>query len=102
MLKEETQHFPRRVRPSRIGVGAGGTAARPRVAGTVNIPMFGDRPPAPVGKDGAGIGMAVGYASSKQLRCRTRGPGGLLENLVAVVGMHRGVAIAMENDGRHG
>lgn len=25
--EEKTQHFPRRVRPSRIGVGAGGTAA---------------------------------------------------------------------------
>jgi hypothetical protein len=54
MLEEETQHFSRRVRPSRIGVGPGGTAARPRVARTVNIPVFGDRPPAGVGKDGAG------------------------------------------------
>jgi hypothetical protein len=28
--------------------------------------------------------------------------GGLLKNSVAVVRVHRGVAIAMENDGRHG
>jgi sigma-B regulation protein RsbU (phosphoserine phosphatase) len=27
MLEEETQHFTRRVRPSRIGIGAGGTAS---------------------------------------------------------------------------
>src|ERR1700688_2619828 len=72
MLEEETQHFPRRVRPSRIGVGAGGTAARPGVAGTMNVPVFGDRQPAPVGQDGAGIGMAVGDASAKHLRCRAR------------------------------
>src|SRR6202051_435229 len=101
MLEEETQHFPRRVRPSRIGVGANGTAARPRVAGTMNVPVFGDRPPAGVGKDGAGIGMAVGHPAAKHLRCRTRRFGELLENPVAVVGMHRGVAIAMENDRRY-
>src|ERR1700688_4755470 len=102
MLEEETQHFPRRVRPSRVGVGAGGTAARPCVAGTMNVPVFGDHPPAPVGKDGASIGMAVGHSAAKHLRCRTRGFGGLLENPVAVVGVNRGVAIAMENDRRYG
>ena len=96
MLEEETQHFFRRVRPSRIGVGAGGTAARPRVAGTMNVPVFRDRAPAPIGKDAAGIGMAVGHSAAKHLRCRARGYGGLLENPVAVVRMHRGVAIAME------
>jgi hypothetical protein len=49
MLEEETQHFLRRVRASRIGVGASRTAARPGVAGTMNVPVFRDRPPAPVG-----------------------------------------------------
>src|SRR6478735_6786091 len=95
MLEKETQHFPRRIRTSRIGVGAGGTASRPCVASTMNVPAFGDRPPAGVGKDGAGIGMAVGHSAAKHPRCRTRRFGGLLENPVAVVGMHRGVAIAM-------
>src|SRR5579871_970083 len=37
MLEEEAQHLPRRVRPARIGVGAGWAASRPGVAGTVNI-----------------------------------------------------------------
>src|SRR6478672_587923 len=101
MLEEETQHFPRPVRPSWIGVGAGGTAARPRVAAAMNVPVFGDRPPAAVGKDGAGIGMPAGQPSAKDLRC-TRRFGGLLKNSVAVVRVHCGVAIAMENDGRHG
>ena len=101
MREEEAQHFPRRVRSSRIGVGAGGTASRPCVAGTVNAPMFGNCPPARVGKDGTGIGMPAGHPSAKDLRC-TRRFGGLLKNSVAVVRVHRGVAIAMENDGRHG
>src|ERR1700733_11528534 len=46
--------------------------------------------------------MAVRYASAKHLRRRTRRLGGLLDDPGAVVGIHRGVAIAMENDGRHG
>ena len=60
MFEEEAQHFPRRVRASRIGVGAGGAAVRPRVAGTVNVPVLRDLAPAAVGKDGAGVGMAWG------------------------------------------
>ena len=64
--------------------------------------MFGNRPTGPVDQDGASIGMAVGYASAKYRRRRPRCPGGLLDNLVAILWMHRSVAIAMENDGRHG
>ena len=45
--------------------------------------------------------MAVGYASAKYLRRRPRCPGGLLDNLIAILRMHRSVAIAMENDGRY-
>ena len=59
MREEEAQHFPRRVRASRVGVGAGGTASRPCVAAAMNVPVFGNHPPARVGKAGAGIGMAV-------------------------------------------
>ena len=69
MREEEAQHFPRRIRSSRIGVGAGGTASRPCVAGTVNAPMLGNCPPARVGKDGTGIGMPAGHPSAKDLRC---------------------------------
>jgi hypothetical protein len=101
MREEETQHFSRRVRPSRIRAGAGGITARPRVTSTMNVPVFGHRQAARVDKDGATIGMAVRDPSAKHLRCRTRCFGGLIENPVAVIGMHRSVAIAMENDGRH-
>jgi hypothetical protein len=57
---EETQHFPCRDRPSRIDVGAGGTAARLGVAGAMNVPVFGDHPAALVGNDGASVGKPVG------------------------------------------
>lgn len=48
MIKEKTQHFPRRVRPPRIGVGAGRAATRPRMASTMNVPLFRDHPPVSV------------------------------------------------------
>jgi len=54
MLEEEAQHLPCGIRPARIGVGAGGTAARPGVAGAVNIPMLGDGAPVRIGKVRAG------------------------------------------------
>src|SRR3984957_12450422 len=101
MLEEETQHFFARVRPLRIGVGTGGTTSRPGVAGTVNVPMLGGCPAARVGNDGAGIGIPVGYPTAKYLRRRTLRFGGLLDNSVAILWVHRGVAIAVENDGRH-
>src|SRR6201992_3480992 len=101
MREEETQHLPCRVRPSWIGVRAGAAASRPGVAGTVNIPMLGDRPSPGVGKDHAGIGMPVGHRSTNHLRWPYRF-GGLPENSLAVVRMHRVVAVTMENDGRYG
>src|SRR5271156_1668056 len=101
MIEEETQHFSARVRPLRIGVRTGGTASRPGVAGTVNVPMLGDRPAARADNDRAGIGMAVAYSTAKYLRRRTLRFGGPLHNSVAVLRVHRGVAIAVENDGRH-
>src|SRR6185437_12619118 len=64
--------------------------------------MLEDRSSSGIGKDRAGIGMPVGHPSTNNLRCRTCRVGGLLENSLAVVRMHRGVAVAMENDGRHG
>jgi hypothetical protein len=67
MIEEETQHFPPGVRASRIGVGAGGTASRPGVADTVNIPMLGDGAPARVGDDRAGIRVPAGHPSTASL-----------------------------------
>src|SRR5581483_3791146 len=98
--QEETQHFPCCVWPSRIGVRADRTAARPSVTGAMNIPVLGDHPAALVCNDGASIGMPIRYPSADHLPCGIR-HFGLLENTVAVGRMHDGIAIAMENDRRY-
>ena len=40
VIAKEPQHFPSRVRPSRIGVGTGGTATRPSVASSMDAPLL--------------------------------------------------------------
>jgi hypothetical protein len=40
VIAKETEHFPGRVRPSRIGIGSGGTAARPSVASSMDAPLL--------------------------------------------------------------
>ena len=102
MIEEEAQHFPRRVRPLRIGVGAGGTASRPGVAGTVDIPVLGDRRARPRRSGSCGYRHARRVLVPRCTFVFVSSLRGLLDNSVAVVRMHGGVAIAMENDGRHG
>src|ERR1700751_1985544 len=57
VLEEETQHFPRCVRSSRISVGADRAASRPCVSSSVDIPVLQDAASARVAMDSAGIGM---------------------------------------------
>jgi hypothetical protein len=40
VIAKETEHFPSRVRPSRIGIGSGGTATGPSVAGSMDAPLL--------------------------------------------------------------
>ncbi|MDB5609288.1 MAG: hypothetical protein JWP25_6188 [Bradyrhizobium sp.] len=54
MLEEETQHFPRCVRPSRMSVGACRAASRPCVSSSVDAPVLKDSAPTRVGMDRAG------------------------------------------------
>lgn len=102
MPEEETQHFPRCVRSLRISVGAGGATARPRVAGAVDNPVLQNFAPAHIDMDHAGIGMASRYLPTVHLFLRSRRTDGLFKNLGAIVWMHRGVPVAVENDSRHG
>jgi len=67
MLEEETQHFPRCVRSSRISVGARRTAS---VSGSVDVPVL---------KDSAPTRVSINRDCPR---------------LIAVVWMHRNVAIA--------
>ncbi len=99
MLEEEAQHLPRSVRPSRIGVGAGGAASRPGMSGTMDHPVLKDCPPARVGMDRAGIGMASRHPTAMHFLLQARRP--LLRNdMIAVARMHCVVPIPMKNDGR--
>ena len=102
MREEEAQHFPRCVRSSRISVGPRGAASRPCVSSSMDIPVLKDSAPARVGNDRAGIGMPSGHPPAMHLLLRSRCSDRLLENLIAIVGMHRRVAIAVENNGRDG
>ena len=40
VIAKETEHFPSSVRPSRIGIGSGGTATRPSVASSMDAPLL--------------------------------------------------------------
>ena len=62
VITKETEHFPSCVRPSRIGVGAGGIAARPSVASSVDTPLLEHCPPVGIRMDSAGIGMAIRHS----------------------------------------
>src|SRR6478752_6094081 len=99
MLEEETQHFPRCVRSSRISVGADRAASRPCVSSSVDIPVLQDSAPTRVAMDSAGIGMPSRYLPAMHLLLRARRFHSLLKNLIAVFWMHRRVAIAVKNNG---
>src|SRR5882757_3560469 len=100
MLEEETQHFPGCVRSPRISVGARRAASRPCVPGSVDIPVLKDSAPTRAGMDRAGIGMPSSYLPAMHLLLCVRRSDRLLKNLIAVVWMHRHVAVAVKNNGR--
>ena len=100
MLEEETQHFSRCVRPPRIRVGARWAASRPCMSSSVDIPVLKDSAPTRAGMDGAGIGMPSSYLPAMHLLLCARRSDRLLKNLIAVVWMHRTIAIAVKNNHR--
>lgn len=51
MFAKKTEHFSRRVRPSRVGIGSGGTAARPGVAGAMAALLLEHGPSLGIGVD---------------------------------------------------
>jgi hypothetical protein len=64
----------------------------------VDIPVLEDAAPGRVGMDRAGIGVPIRYSPAMHLLLRVRRSHKLLKNLIAIVGMHRGVAIAVKNN----
>jgi hypothetical protein len=100
MFEEETQHFPRCVRPSRIGVGACRTASRPCVSSSVDVPALKDSAPARGGIDRTRIGMSSRYSPAMHLLLSDGHSRELLTNLIAIVRMNRRVSIAVKDNGR--
>src|SRR6266851_1708524 len=99
MLEEETQHFPRCVRSSRISIGARRAASRPCMSSSVDVPVLKDSAPTRVGMDRAGIGMPSRYPPAMHLLLGAYRSHRPLKNLIAVVWMHCNVAIAVKNNG---
>ena len=102
MIAEETQHFLSRVWPARIGVGAGGTAARPSMASSMDAPLLQDCLPVRIGMDRAGVVMTAGYLTAANFLLPVRGSYGTGDNMIGVAGVYYRVTIAMENNDWNG
>ena len=99
VFEEEAQHLPRGVRSSRIGVGADRAASRPCVCGSMDFPVLKDCAPARVGMDRAGVGMSSGDPTAMHRLSQVRDSHRPRDDVIAVARMHRGVEIAVKNDG---
>src|SRR6202030_722535 len=72
------------------------------LARRMGVAVLEDRPSAGVDMDRSRIGMSSRYPTALHLLLRARGSHGLRDDVIAVAGMHRGVAIAVKDDGRDG
>src|ERR1700752_1200187 len=99
MLEEETQHFPRCVRPLRIGVGARRAASRPCVSGSVDGPVLKDSATVRVGINRARLGMPSRYSPAMHLLLPNGHSRVLLTDLIAIVRMNRRIGIAVKDNG---
>ena len=70
------------------------------MSSSMNVPVLKNFAPTRVDMDRAGIGMPSRYQPVMHLLLRARRSHRLIKNMIAVVGMHRNVAIAMKNNGR--
>src|SRR5579871_1188036 len=72
------------------------------MASIVNTPLLRNHPPVDISKDATGKGVPMGHLAVKDLLCRNSRSCRLPDDLVAVIRVHRGIAIAMEDDRRRG
>jgi hypothetical protein len=70
------------------------------VSGSVDVPGLKDFAPTRVGMDDAGVGVTSRYPPAMHMLLRARRSDRLLKKLIAVVWMHRNVAIAVKNNHR--
>ena len=97
MLEKETQHFLRCIRPLSVRIGSRRAASGPGMACAVDIPVLQDIAFA-VGVSRAGIPMPSRNLPAMHPLSRLCRSDSLFDNLGAVVGMHGGVAVAVENN----
>jgi hypothetical protein len=103
VLEEEADHFPRGIRPARIGVGAGGTASRPGVPGPVDRPLLAPRLAGRIGVDGTAVGMTAERLAALDGRSQPGGRRcGLGDDRGAVAAMDGEILVAVKDDRRHG
>jgi hypothetical protein len=101
VLKEEAHHLATGIGPAWLGVRSGSAPPEPCVAGAVKDPLLQHWSPAFVRLNGAGVtypARSLAAADSgPEIRCELR----LRNDLIAVDGVHRRVAVTVEHDGRH-
>src|SRR5690242_12226911 len=100
MLKEEAEHLLRSIGPTWIGVRARSTPTRPRMAGSMDHPLFEHRLSARIGVQGAAVGMPTGHLTTLHLALQVRNPPRLRDDLIAVARVHRRVMVAVKYNGR--
>ena len=100
VIAKEPQYFPGRIRPSRIGVGTGGTSTRPRMASSMDAPLLQDCLPVRIGMDRAGVRMATRYFPAMHSLLQISASRSTGDDMIGVSGVYYGVTISVENDGR--
>src|SRR5262245_26618542 len=100
MLQKEAHHLSSCVRPSWICVCPGKAAARPRVSGSVDLPVLEHCAAALIAMNSSGIGVPSGDLTPNQLllELRTALQG---DDMITVLRVHCLVLIAVKNDRRY-
>ena len=70
VFQEEAEHLARRIRPLRVGVGAGGAAPGPGMAGALDHPVLEHRPTGRVGVGRAPVAPSAGGLTLPRRRRR--------------------------------
>src|SRR3954454_12711866 len=97
-LQEEAHHLARCIGPARVGIGAGRSSARPRMAGAMDAPIFEDDLAGAVPVQRAAISPTGGCKAllSADLDLDRRPRAGCRQHFVAIARTDRRVAIAVE------
>src|SRR5579872_1908335 len=100
MIAKEPQHFLSRVGPSRVGVGASRTAARPSVTSSMDAPLLYDCLPPHIAMDRTGVGMAARYLTAMRFLLPARGSHRTGDDVIGVSWVYYVVTIAVKDDCR--